>query len=379
MHAPGETALVLPGGGARAAYQVGVLAGIGERAGDDARFPVITGVSAGSINAASLAAYPGGFRKAVFRLEKSWRSLSLGDVFDPGTFAMFSTALKTFAMLAAGGRAPAPRFRALLNPRPLRRMLDRYVKTEHINTNIARGRLRALGLSATSYGTGRTVTFVHAAEDVPMWERAGRYATRAEITTEHVMASSALPLVFPAVPLGDGYYADGSIRQMAPLAPAIHLGACRLLAISARHGGPGKRPVPDPPPARMLGMLLNAVFLESLDVDAERLERVNRSLAAFGGRLHPEGLQPLDLLLIRPSQDLARMAADLSGHLPSGIRFLLRGMGSSKLESPDFLSYLLFERPYIERLIDLGREDAGRHWPRIEQILDQRPRKTRVV
>lgn len=370
MTTNGDSALVLSGGGARAAYQVGILSGIAERAGDSARFPVITGVSAGSINAASLAAYPGGFRKAVARLEKSWRSLSLADVFDPRTFSMVRTALKTALLLACGGHAPAPRFKALLDTRPLRRMLERYVKPQHIDTNIASGRLRALCLSATSYGTGRTVTFIHGAEDVPMWERAGRYSTRARITPDHVMASSALPIIFPAIPIGDGFYADGSIRQMAPLAPAVHAGARRLLAISVRHGESARRPAPPPPPARMVGMLLNAVFLEALDVDAERLERINRSLASRGpGAPHPEGLQPLELLLIHPSKDLGRMARDLNHHLPSGLRFVLRGMGSPKLESPDFLSYLLFARPYIDRLIELGREDAKHHWDRIEQIL----------
>lgn len=189
------------------------------------------------------------------------------------------------------------------------------------------------------------------------------------------MASAALPVIFPAIQVGDEYFGDGSIRQSAPLAPAVHLGAERLLAISVRYPlSEDEREVPQirgyPPPAQILGMIMHGVFIDALENDAERLQRINRTLGALPpGVRHPDGLRPVDILLLRPSRDLGKMSADLVGNLPRALRVVARGLGASRTTTPDFLSYLLFERAYIERLMSLGFEDAHSNWDRIEAFL----------
>ena len=371
----GSLALVLAGGGARAAYQVGVLAGIAERAGSGVRFPIVTGVSGGAINAAYLSSHEGSLRAVVGMLERAWLGMSIESVFRAGALPLLYGAFRWGCMLSTGGATPTFKAQGVLDTRPLRKTLSGYIRSEGIDANLSSGRLRALALSATSYATGRTVTFVHGASDVPTWKRAGRIAVRARISEDHVLASSALPLLFPAVAVGDEYFGDGSIRQTAPLAPAIHLGARRLLAISIRHQGHERNDaerqiVGCPPPAQVLGMLMNAVFLDAVEADAERLQRINRSLAALQpDRPHPEGLRQLQLLVLRPSEGLGKLAAGLDRHLPKALRYLVRGLGSSGLKSQDMLSYLLFERPYIERLLELGRADALAQWDQIAPLL----------
>ncbi len=375
-----DLALVLAGGGARAAYQVGALAGIAEHVGADFTFPLVTGVSAGAINAATLASHVGSFGEAVDKLERAWLGLSIDRVFRAGLLPLLFGGMKWAFVLASGGGRSLVKVKGVLDTRPLRKSLALHTNSEGIDANLASGRLRALALSATSYATGRTVTFVHGAEDVPTWRRAGRGSVRTRISEDHVLASSALPLIFPAIAIGDEYFGDGSIRQISPLAPAIHIGARRLLAISVRYRAPGNAQAESagyPPPAQVMGMLMNAVFLDAMESDAERLERVNRSLIATStDRPHPEGLQPLELLVLRPSRDLGDLARDLAGHLPHALRYLLRGLGSSTSKSQDMLSYLLFERPYIERLIELGRADALAHWDRIAPLLAPGPTST---
>jgi NTE family protein len=371
----GPLAVALSGGGARAAYQVGVLSGIVERTGGDLPIPIITGVSAGAINAASLAGHQGSLKSAVEHLEKAWLNMSVHNVFDARSFDLVSSSIKWGWMFLTGNTVPWPRVRGILDTRPLREMLSRLLDIGGIDDNIASGRLRALALSATSYATGRTVTFVHGIEGIRTWERAGRIAVRASIGVDHVLASSALPILFPAIGLGKNFYGDGSSRQTAPLAPAVHLGAGRILAISLRY----KRSRAEeaevqirgyPPPAQVLGLLLNSIFLNVLEADAERLERVNRSMAALApGQRHPDRLRPIRLRVLHPSRDLGKLSHDLAHCLPQGLRFLIRGLGSRRLRSPDFLSYLLFERPYVERLLELGRADALAQWDVIAPIV----------
>ena len=370
-------AIVLAGGGARAAYQAGVLKGIAEQADPDLRFPIVTGVSAGAINAGGLASNTGSLRDAAEMIEKAWMSMSVSRVFRADTFALVRSALRWTAMLATGSfRIQA---RGLVDTAPLRRTLGQYVFHDGIARNLASGRLRAVGISATSYATGRTVTFVQGGEDVPTWQRVGRRGVRATITVDHVLASSALPLVFPAVSIDDEYYGDGSMRLTAPLAPAIHLGASRMLVVSMRHGPPGAEEIRSqikrhPTPARILGMLMNSIFLDSVEADTERLLRVNRSLGQLPtGQRHPDGLRPVRIEVLRPSQDLGELAVGLGRHLPASLRLLARGLGSSGSRREDMLSYLLFERPYIERLIELGHADALAAWGRIGPLIAGAP------
>jgi len=360
---------VLAGGGARAAYQVGVLHGIAERA-PHVRFPIVTGVSAGAINAGGLASGEGTLLDSVERLERAWRSISLRDVFDPTLLSIGGSLARWGYMVLTRGSASLFEARSILDTRPLKRTLTRYVDEEALQRNVAAGRLTALGITTTDYSNGRTVTFVQGLHDEAAWERAGRVGLAAEVTPDHVLASSALPLVFPAVEIGGRHYGDGSIRQTAPLAPAIHLGAERLFVISIRHAD-WKRATGTPfrgypPAAQVAGMLFNAVFMDAMEADIERLQRVNRTLEAFPANVpHPERLRVIDLQVMQPSRDLGRIAAENVDALPTTLRYILRGLGAHELSQSDLLSYLLFEPPYIRRLLELGRADLHAQWDRL--------------
>jgi len=369
-------ALVLSGGGARGAYQAGVLARIAEGLGEDYPFRIITGVSAGGINAASLASARGRFLQATRDLTAAWLRLTTDKVFKSNFTTLTLSAMRWLWMLGTGGVTPGFEVRGLLDTEPLYRYLEAAIDINGIDANIANGRLRALALSATSYSTGATMTFVQGEPGIPMWERARRHSVRANVGLNHIMASAALPLVFPAIQIGDAYYGDGGIRQSSPLAPSIHLGADRVLTISARYPRTRaeeseKQVIGYPPPAQILGMLMHGVFLDSLENDAERVARINRTLELLPyGTPHPEGLRRVRLLVLRPSLDLGKLSASLAHHLPRPLRIIVRGLGAYRTSTPDFLSYLLFERPYISRLIEVGYQDAHREWDRIRQFLE---------
>jgi NTE family protein len=258
---------------------------------------------------------------------------------------------------------------------PLRQFLNARLDLQGVQGNLAAGRLRAVALNATSYSTGDTVTFVQGAEDVPVWERARRFALRTTLTVDHVLASAAIPLLFPAVQLGEAFYGDGSVRQTAPLAPAIHLGARAIVAIAMRpRRRTDARPSwPEyPSAAQALGMVLDSIFLEALDADAERLERINSLLAGRPSESVPaDGLRSVQLLMLHPSRDLGALASGLTGTLPRSVRLIVEGLGGHRITASDFLSYVLFEPAYTSRLMDLGYWDVERDWPRIEHFMQQ--------
>ncbi len=366
--------VVLSGGGARGAYQVGVLRYLGRKLGDR-RPPILTGVSAGAINAGFLASHRGGLDGATRDLREKWTELRTRDVMKSDPLTMGWIALRWLATLASGGSGLAPRARSLVDNRPLEQYLAGLVEPERIRKNVDEGRLRAAAITATCYGTGRTVTFVQGREDLRMWRRPQREARRSPLTLDHVMASAAIPLLFPAVRLEDGHYGDGSVRQTAPLAPAIHLGARRILAISSRYArslDEACRPATEgyPPVAQIAGVLANSSFLDTLETDARWLRRVNRLVSKIPEEeRRREELQEVDLLVLRPSRDLGRLAAEYERELPRTLRFLSRGLGTRESESPDLVSYLLFERGYLKRLIELGERDAERQWPRLASFL----------
>jgi len=370
---PGSLALVLAGGGARAAYEVGVLSAIGDRM-PGLEFPIVTGVSAGAINAVYLAAHAGTLPAALATLRDHWSHLVVDRVYRIQPWRLARALVRGVAATLLGRHGEAAVVRGLMDMSPLRGSLAARLDFAGIDAKIAAGRLRAVALSATSYASGETVTFVHGPPDAPTWRRALRYAVRARLTLDHVMASAALPILFPAVRVGDSFYGDGSVRQTAPLAPAIHLGARAILVVTQRSepelaASPIQPRGEYPALAEVIGLLLHAVFLDALEADVERIERINRTLARVPAGAAPEGLRPISLLVLRPSRDLGALAAGSGAKLPSAIRWLVRGMGGHRATAVDFLSYLLFDPVYTSALIELGYADGLAAWPRIERFL----------
>ncbi len=368
--------LVLTGGGARGAYQVGVLNWIAKRY-PKLEIPVLTGVSAGAVNTAYLAAHPGDLRSRVAGLAELWRTLTPEKVFRVDARTIGWTVLRWGFRLVSGGAPGTPDVRGFLDTQPLRQLLHRVLENRNgeivgIAGRLERDGLEAVALTATSYTTGRTVVFVQGCEIEP-WERPQRRAERTVLTIDHIMASSALPLFFPAVPLGDEWYGDGGMRLAAPLSPALHLGASRILAISTRYDR--TRPETElpqhdgyPPPAQVLGSLLNAVFLDLIDQDAVRLGMINSLLDQLPeSRRH--GLRHVDLLVMRPSRDLGRLAAEFEPRLPGAFRFMTRGLGTRQTRSPDMLSLLMFQPDYIDELIRCGEHDAEANAGEIDRFL----------
>jgi NTE family protein len=377
---PPDTGLVLGGGGARAAYQVGVLAYVAD-AFPEAHFSIITGVSAGAINAAHLAGRRGSLKEAAARLVADWKDVTSDQIYEPepGLRLLWAFLRGRIDGGDPGGTPPEKAPRGLVDTAPLRNFLAERFRAgpdgelTGIAENLRAGRLKAAALTATEYATGRSVSFVEG-RDFDDWERPNRISRRTRLSVDHVMASAALPLVFPAIRLGGGWYGDGGVRLSAPLAPAVHLGADRLFVVSTRYDRSEEEaadPVVDgyPPPAQIIGMLMNAVFLDALDQDTLTLERVNRLIRELPeGRRH--GMRPVDLLVLRPSVDLGRLAGDYEASLPLSLRVVTRGLGADETQSPDALSMLLFEPGYVERLLDIGYRDAERRHDRIAAFLD---------
>jgi len=370
---PCTPALVLSGGGARGAYQVGVLRQIA-RQHPELRFPVITGVSAGAINATFIASHAGELADATDELAELWSELSTSRVMRSDIPSLLSNALRIAGNVVSGGSRIAPPVRGMVDTAPLRRILTSVVDSRTIQAKIDAGRLEALAVSATSYRTGDSVTFVQGRPELEMWDRFRRHARAERITVDHVMASAAIPLFFPGCEVDGEYFGDGSLRQTYPLSPAIHLGADRVLAISSRFANvseTGEAEDAYPTAARVLGLMLNSIFLDHLDADAERLERVNQLLQRVDPKhswLVPE--REVDLLVVRPSLDIARMAAGYERQMPRTLRYLIRGLGTRRGSGADLLSYLLFEPRFLSELIELGERDAKLNRVRISRFVD---------
>jgi len=373
---PDDLGVVMGGGGARAAYQVGVLRFMARRY-PELRIPYLTGVSAGAINAALLASHHGTFLQAVDELNHLWGNLTVEDVFRVDTWALFKNAVRWMRQLASGGVGTADPVKGLVDTEPLRRYLTEVLHAVNgeltgVRYNLEHQRIRAVAISTSSYTTGQSVTWVEGC-DIKEWERPQRTSRKTHITVEHVMASAALPLLFPAVRIENAWYGDGGIRLTAPLSPALHLGARRVLAISTRYDKSDReadaRTVRGyPPPAQVVGVLMNSIFLDLLDHDAVRLERLNRLLQHLP-REDRYGLEPVRLLTIRPSRDLGRLAGQYEAQLPKVFRFLTRGLGTKQTRSPDFLSLVLFQPDYLRALMDIGEEDAASRCDEIEAFL----------
>jgi NTE family protein len=339
--------------------------------------PYVTGVSAGAINAALLASHHGSFLQAVEELTGLWSRLTIQDVFRVDGSSLVSNAMSWIRQLLSGGIGGPPRVRGFVDTRPLRQYLTEVLhavdgELTGVAANLEDGRLKAVAISTSSYSTGQSVTWVQG-QDIREWERPLRRARTTTLTVEHVLASSALPLFFPAIRLNDGWYGDGGIRLTAPLSPSLHLGARKVLAISTRYArstAEASEPAIHgyPPPAQVMGVLMNSIFLDLLDHDALRLERLNRLLARLPVE-EREGLRPIKLLVLRPSVDLGMLADQYEPQLPWAFRFFTRGLGTRQTRSPDFLSLVLFQPDYLQELIKIGERDAEARADEIVEFL----------
>ena len=364
-----ETGIVFSGGGARAAYQVGTLRAIAKLMpkGTAQPFPVICGTSAGAINAALLAANADSFRRGVARLVRWWRHIRVTDVYRTDLVTLLRHAARLVGILGGGGRGPR-RPATLLDNAPLATLIRAGIDLARMRAHVESGQLRALGINATSYGTGHAVTFFEGAPDVAEWARARRRGERSRLGSEHLMASAAIPFVFPAVRIESDYYMDGSVRQIAPLAPALHLGAKRIivLAVGQFNGQVPSAPTGatraprQPSIGQIAGHALSSVFLDNLGADIERLHQVNRLLGLMppGEASRHTVAKHLDVLVLSPSRDLGTLALRFADRMPSGVRYLLRGHGNTEGTGANLLSYLLFDREFARALLKLGHDDA---------------------
>jgi NTE family protein len=376
--------LVMTGGGARGAYQAGVLKRIGEIKRVQTHgnpFPIIGGTSAGAINGSGLAAGSDDFASATGFVAQLWSGIRPSDVFTCNFLSQTGNSLTWIVDLSFGGLIGGGRAHSLLDATPLRHFLNKHLNCGRIQENIKRGHLFALAISATNYNTGSSYLFIQGKKGHPMWNRSRRVTLSTKITVEHICASAAIPLVFSPVrlktPQGTAFFGDGCVRLQQPLSPVIRLGASRLLAIGVR-GESLEHPEEaadqrDPSLAQVLGILFNVMFLDHLATDIEHLERLNQLLSS-GSISQPgmegcERMRPLATLLITPSVNLSRVAQDHQRDMPYLIQYFINSLGRDPASRADLMSYLLFAAPYTRALIDIGYSDACRRIDEIEHML----------
>ncbi len=366
--------LVLPGGGARAAYQVGVLRALSDllpaRANNP--FPVVTGTSAGAVNATAIAVHADRFRVAVGNLERVWRNFQVGQVFRADTASMLRSGLHwLLAMMSGGWLLPPPR--SLFDNSPLRELLGAQFDFDGIPRAIAAGHLDALAISAAGYISAQSVSFYQSKPGCAPWSRMRRAGEPTALSLDHLMASVAVPFLFPPVQLGGEYYGDGAMREANPFSSAIHLGAQRLLVIGTRNDSLPMSPVPPLSPTfgQIFGYMLDSLFTDGLYSDLERLTQLNQIVDHVGPLTSATGsalatgapgtnvqLRRIDMLVLLPSRDLSQIARHHVYSLPRSLRVLLRTMGAMNTGGGQLMSYLMFQDSYTRELIALGYQDA---------------------
>lgn len=376
--------LILTGGGARAAYQVGVLKAIAEMLPRRAHnpFPVICGTSAGALNAATIAVNARNFRKGIRYLDNIWKNFHASQVYRTDALGVFNnTVLWLVGLLLSALGINRLRHVSLLDNSPLARLLDEIMPCEKIQRSIDAGLLHALSITASGYGSGQSVTFYQGAEQLVPWRRARRIGIRTQIENKHLLASSALPFIFPSVLVNREYFGDGSMRQIAPIGSALHLGATRVMIIGVTTNGPFN---PDnrsemheyPTLAHIAGHALNSIFLDSMEVDLERVRTINELVAMMPEDVSEKAnLKHVEVLVISPTQPIERIAIQFAKELPWTIRLLLRMVGGTPRSGSILLSYLLSEGKYCRTLIDLGYQDALRRREEILRFFDMQPQQ----
>ncbi len=369
------TALLLPGGGARVAYQVGVLRALGEITSDLAPnpFPIICGTSAGAINAAALASRADNFANASAELEQLWRKLTVNLVYRSDLCGVAWNTLRLWFSLVNAGIA-AGRPVALLDNSPLRDTLLKAVDFDAISGHITAGHLQAVCVTAMNYSQSMSTSFYQGGPASSGWQRWRRQGVASPLSIKHLMASSAIPTIFPPEPIGPHYFGDGALRQLNPVSPALHLGAQRVLVIAAsghrRVYERPPRPIQSPAFGQIIGHLLNSAFIDSLESDIELLERINEMIRLRPDGNSTDGLKPVDLMVLSPSRDIDTIAGEHFGELPLSMRMFLRLSGGSRdTGGINTASYLLFTPNFIAELIELGYADTLAERDRIRAFM----------
>lgn len=371
-----DLALVLGGGGAHTAYQVGFLRCLAGHF-PDLRIPILTGISAGAINAAFIANYQGTFAESIDALSSFWQRLSIDHVFKADAWSIAKNFLHWGIHLLSGGIPRTSSPKGLVDTTPLRLLLGEGFAVSNdgmigIREKIRQQKLKAIAITTTNYATGQSVTWVQG-KNIEIWERPDRHSVMTEITVDQIMASTALPILFPSVKIGDSWYGDGGIRQYAPLSPALHLGARRILAVSTRYQ-PSLEEMRSaahreyPSVAHIMDILMSAIFIEHFDQDALGLERVNRLLEH---KAMPEDLmhRMVHAFTLRPSLNLSKIAGKYEPDLPRPFRSLTRRFGTHETESFDWLSMIMFDARYIKTLMDIGEADVKARIGEISALL----------
>lgn len=372
--------LILTGGGARAAYQVGVLKAIAEFMPYRSRMPfdVVCGTSAGALNAVTLVVNARHFRKGVRYLHNIWNNAHISDIYRSDVIGVAANSGRWVMglLLSVLGSNRYNRV-SLLDNRPMRTFLERALPCELIQQNIDDGLVHAVSVTASGYGSGHSVTFYQGVPDIKPWKRARRLGVPTQISIQHMLASSAIPFMFPAVHVNREFFGDGSMRQIAPISSALHLGAERVLVVGVGHGAleeEQKRSKIDSYPslAEIAGHALDSIFIDGLEVDLERLHRINRTISMIPEELRGSvSLQHVEALIITPSQPLEKVAERHIANLPWTIRLLLRLVGVMRGSGANLVSYLLFEKHYCRALIDLGYQDAFKRRDEILRFFEQ--------
>lgn len=372
-------ALILTGGGARAAYQVGVLKAISEFAPRRARnpFPIICGTSAGALNAATLAINAQSFRKGVQYLLNTWKNFHPSQVYRTDLVGVFNnTVLWLAGVISSALGAEKLKQVSLLDNSPLAELLDELLPCEKIQEVIDKGYLHALSITASGYGSGQSVTFYQGAKEIMPWRRTGRVGIPTPISIKHLLASAALPFIFPAVLVNREYFGDGSMRQVTPIGSALHLGATRVLVIGVTGNSytepEARADIADYPSlAKIAGHTLNSIFLDSMEIDLERVRKINSLVALMPEEVRQRSnLRHIDVMVLSPSQPIEKIAEQYADEMPWTIRLLLRMVGASQHNGSTLVSYLLSEKKFCRALINLGYQDALKRREEIMAFLD---------